>query len=125
MKIFTIIIRSLLGLFLMFASLAYFFHFIPEPPQEGDMKTFNEGMVATKYLMPLVKTLELICGLSFLLGRFVSFFNLVLLPISLNIFLINLYLMPKALPAGGFLFFGNLFLIYRHWNSYKNLFLIR
>jgi hypothetical protein len=31
-----------------------------------------EGLIASKYIMPLSKAVELICGLSFLTGKFIK-----------------------------------------------------
>lgn len=122
MKIVTIIIRSLIGLLLLFASVSYFLHLFPEPPLTGNMKTFNEGIKASRYLMPLVKTIELTCGLSFIIGKFNKITFLLLMPISVNIICTHLFLAPEGIPVASFLFLGNIFLIYTKWDSYKGLF---
>lgn len=122
MKIIAIIIRSLIGLLLLFASVSYFLHLFPEPPLTGNMKTFNEGIKASKYLMPLVKTIELTCGLSFIIGKFNKITFLLLMPISVNIICTHLFLAPEGIPVASFLFLGNIFLIYTKWDSYKGLF---
>ncbi len=122
MKIATIIVRVLIGALLLFGSIAYFFKLFPEPELTGNLKTFNEGLAASGYLMNFVKGLELLCGLAFISGKFVRIANLVLLPISVNIVLVHLCLDPANIGAGAFLFLGNLFLIYRNWEHYKNLF---
>lgn len=123
MKIAGIIIRIAIGLLLLFASVSYFLNFSEEPKMEGAVHTMNQGLKAMIYFMPLVKAIELLCGLSYVSGKFIKLFNLVLLPVSLNIFLINVFLMPTAvgLFISGFLFFGNLFLIYQNWDSYKTI----
>ena len=122
MKIATIIIRTLLGLLLLFASIAYFFHLVPEEVPTGKIKIFNDGIVASVYLMPLVKIVELICGILFVSGKFMRIAPLLLLPISLNILMVHVFMEQEHLPIGLFLFCGNLFLIYRNWNDYRNLF---
>jgi uncharacterized membrane protein YphA (DoxX/SURF4 family) len=122
MKIATIMIRSLIGLLLLFASISYFFHLLPEPPLTGNMKLFNDGIKASGYLMPLVKTIELICGLAFITGKFNTIANIVLLPISINIFFTHVFLAPEGIPVAAFLLLGNIFLIYTKWDSYKGLF---
>lgn len=119
MKITTIIIRTLVGLFLLFASITYFFPVFPEPVFTGKMKTFTDGIAASYYLMPLAKIVELLCGLSFVSGKFTKLFGIVLVPISLNILLINIYLVPEGMPIAGALFLGNLFVLYSNWSSYK------
>ena len=119
MRIATLVIRILLGLFLLFASITYFFPMGEQPAPTGDMATVFTGFMATKYLMPLAKTVELLVGLSYVSGKFIKLFNLVLLPVSLNILLLNIFPSQDALPIAFVLFSGNLFLIYAHWNSYK------
>lgn len=122
MKIATIVIRLLIGAFLLFASISYFFHLMPEPPQVGNMKTFSDGLKASGYLMPLAKVVELIAGLTFVTGKFMKIGALILVPVSLNILLINIFMMPEGTPIAAVLFAGNLFLIYENWDSYKQLF---
>ncbi len=122
MKIAFIIFRVLLGLLLLFASISYFFNLIPEPIQTGNSKLFSDGMKASGYLMPLVKSIELIIGLAYLSGKFMKIANLMLLPISINILLINLFMMPEGTPIALLLFLGNVLFIYKNWESYKDLF---
>lgn len=122
MRIATIIIRTLIGLLLLFASISYFFHLFPEPPLTGDMKTFNDGLKASGYLMPLVKTIELLCGIAFVTGKFNKIANIILMPISVNIFFTHVCLAPDGIPVAVFLLVGNIFLIYSKWDSYKGLF---
>ena len=122
MKIATIVIRVLIGLFLLFASVSYFLHLTPEPVTTGDFKAFQLGLVASTYLMPLAKTVELLCGLSYLTGKYVTLANIVVLPVTLNILLINYFLAPATLPIAIVLFLANIFLIYRYWDNYKTVF---
>lgn len=121
MKITTSIVRVLIGVLLLFASVTYFLKLFPEPEITGNLKTFNEGMVASGYLMNLVKSLELLCGLAFISGKFIQLANLVVLPISVNIVLVHLFLDPANIGLGAILFLGNTFLIYRYWDSYKEI----
>ena len=122
MKITTLIVRILTGALLLFASVSYFFKFGEQPELVGDMKTVMTGFMATKYLLPLAKLVELICGLSFVIGKFMKISSIILVPITLNILLINVFLMPEGIPIAASLLLGNLFIIYRNWDSYKGLF---
>ena len=121
MKIVTIVFRVLIGLFLLFASITYFFPMGEQPAPTGEMATVFAGFMATKYLMPLAKVVELLSGLSYVSGKFMKLFNLVLLPVSLNILLLNIFPSQDALPIAAVLFLGNLFFIYQDWDSYKEL----
>lgn len=122
MKIATIIIRTLIGLLLLFASISYFLNLFDEPVLTGNMKTFNDGLEASGYLVPLVKIVELICGLSFITGKFTRLTYILLMPVSVNILFTHLFLAPEGIPLAAFLLLGNIFLLYTKWNNYKELF---
>ena len=125
MKIFNIILRSVFGLFLLFASVSYFLKLGEQPAAVGAAKTFFDGLEASRYLMPLVKIIELLTGLCFLTGRFVTIANLVLLPVTINILLINLFLVTDALPFGIILLAANVYFISTKWSSYRPIFAMR
>ena len=122
MKIATIIVRVLIGALLLYASISFFLKLMPEKVATGDFKVFQLGLVTSTYLMPLAKAIELLCGLSFVSGKYVTLANIIILPITINILLINYFLVPEQLPVAIALFLGNLFLIYRYWNNYKTVF---
>ena len=119
MKIAEIVIRSLLGLLLLFGSISYLFDLIPPPELTGNVKIFMDGMVATGYLMTLVKVTELLCGLAFLSGLFVPLAAVVFAPIAINIFMFHLMVAPPVVPVAAFVLFANLFLGFAHWNKYR------
>ncbi|CAF3564035.1 unnamed protein product [Rotaria socialis] len=95
---------------------------MPEPAFTGKMKTFSEGITASGYLMDLAKVVELVCGLTFVTEKFMKIGAVIAVPVTLNILLINVFMMPEGIPIAAGLFLGNLFLIYANWNSYKHLF---
>ncbi len=115
------IIRVLLGALFIFGSVAYFFKLIPQPELSGEMKAFQDGLDAAGYLMPLVKALELICGIAFISGRFVPLAVVVVFPISVNILLVHVFLAPEGLPVALFVIAANVLLAYQHKTHYKAL----
>jgi putative oxidoreductase len=121
MKIAFIIVRTLMGLLFLFASTVYFLNLIPPPEMEGDLRTFNEGLAAAGYLLPLMKTIELVCAIAFLAGRFVPLAAVVLFPITVNIFCTHLFLDPAGLPVAAFVLLGNLFVAYACQKHYRGL----
>jgi putative oxidoreductase len=125
MKIATIIVRVLLGLLFIFASVAYFLNLIEPPEMEGNILSFNEGLAASGYLFPLIKTIELLGGLALLAGLFVPLATVVLFPISLNILLMHLLLDPAGLPVAIFVIGANLFLAYACRHHYRALFSVK
>jgi len=83
------------------------------------VKIFNDGIVASVYLMPTVKVFELLCGIAFLSGRFVSLAAVVIFPIILNILMFHIFLMPSGIPLAALLLIGDLFLAYYYRDRYK------
>ena len=122
MKIAMVIVRTLMGLLFIFASITYLFKLYPQPELTGSVKIFSDGMEASGYLMVLVKVIELACGIAFVSGRFVTLAAVLIAPIIVNIFCFHAFLDPKGLPAAVFLVLGNSFLGYYYRENYKTLF---
>jgi hypothetical protein len=122
MKTATFFIRTIIGLLLVFVSVSYFFNLFPDLANTGDFKAIQLGLISSVYLMPMVKTIELLCGISYISSQYVSLANIIVLPVSVNILFINFFLNPNGLPLAIFVFLGNIFLIYAHWKNYKSLF---
>ena len=122
MKTATFFIRTVIGILLILVAIAYFFNLMPDLESNGNFKAFQLGLISSVYLMPMVKIIELLCGISYISGKFVSLSNIMVLPVSINIMFINFFLNPNGIPLALFVFLGNLFLIYRNWDNYKGLF---
>lgn len=122
MRIAAIVVRTLMGLLFLFASITFLFKLFPQPEVTGDMKTFNAGLEASGYLMYLVKVIELICGIAFVSGRFVTLATVLIAPITVNIFCVHLFLAPEGLPVALLVVLGNLFLAYTYRKNYETLF---
>ena len=125
MKIAVIIVRTLMGLLFLFASITYLFRLFPQPELTGNMKLFSAGLEASGYLLYLVKVVELLCGIAFVSGRFVTFATVLIAPIIVNIFCVHALLDPRGLPVAIFLVLGNLFLAYNYRKNYQTLFVAR
>jgi uncharacterized membrane protein YphA (DoxX/SURF4 family) len=125
MKKLELVVRILFGLLFLWASIAYFFNLMPQPELTGDMATLMAGFAASHYIFPVIKTIELLCGIAFVSGFFVPLATVIIFPISVNILLIHVFLSPKDLPIALFIMIVNLFLAYRHSSSYKGLFVTK
>lgn len=119
MKIAVIIVRTLIGLLFLFASVTYFLNVAPPPEMTGRPKEFMEGLEASGYIMPVVKVFELLCGLAFVSGRFVALAVVVIFPIAVNILLVHAILLPEGLVIAIPLFLAILFLAYVEREKYK------
>jgi putative oxidoreductase len=121
MKIAAIIIRVLMGLLFLFSSIAFFFNLVPTPELTGNLKTFNDGVTASGYLMQLIKGTELICAIAFISGRFVPLAVVVIFPVIVNIVMVHMFLAPEGLPVAIALLVADLFLAYYYRDRYKTL----
>lgn len=121
MKIAYIIVRVLVGLLFIFASIAVLFNLAPPPADlPARAKIFMEGMNASGYLMTLIKVTELLCGLAFVSGYFVPLATVVIAPITINILLYHIFVMPEqGIPVAIILVLANIFLAYYHWDKFK------
>jgi putative oxidoreductase len=125
MKIAVIIVRTLVGLMFLFASITYFLNLVSPAEMSGRPRIFMEGLAASGYIMPVVKALELLCGLAFVSGKFVALAVVIIFPIAVNILLIHTILLPEGLLPANLLFLGILFLAYSEREKYKPLLAIR
>jgi len=116
-----VIVRTLMGLLFLFASLAYFFNLVPQPELVGNMKTFNEGLAASGYFMTLLKSTELVCAIALLTGRFVPLALVILAPIIINILMVHIFLERSGLPIAAFLVIATAFLAYYYRAAYAPL----
>ncbi|HLO73423.1 MAG TPA: DoxX family membrane protein [Flavobacterium sp.] len=120
MKIATIIVRVLLGAMMLFASISYFFKIGPQQPAPtGDLATLMTGFMASKYIFPVAKTIELLAGLMLVSGKFSRLGTILLMPISVNIFLIHMVVTGTDIPMSTAILLANVFLIYAYWNDFK------
>jgi uncharacterized membrane protein YphA (DoxX/SURF4 family) len=121
MQIAIIIVRVLMGLLFLFASISVLFNLIPQPELSGKVKTFMEGVNAAGYLMPLIKVTELVCGIAFVSGYFVPLATVVIAPVIVNIFFFHALVDTSGLPVAIFLVLANIFLAYAYRDKFKPL----
>ncbi|WP_258104285.1 DoxX family membrane protein [Marinoscillum sp. MHG1-6] len=125
MKIAVTIIRLLLGALLIFSSVSYFFNLIPVPELSGPLKEFNEGVEATGYLLPLIKGVELLCGLAMLTGYFLPLAVVIFFPVAVNIICIHLAIAPEGIPIAVFVILSTVFLALANKDYYKSMLVIK
>jgi len=120
MKIATIIVRILFGLLYTFSAAVVLFNLMPQPEiPPGNIKTFMDGMMATGYLMTLLKVTELVCGLALITGFFAPLANVIIFPITLNILCFHLFTAKADVGMAIVMLLMNLFLAYAYREKYK------
>jgi uncharacterized membrane protein YphA (DoxX/SURF4 family) len=94
-----LVVRILYGVIFFVFGLNGFFNFIPAPPPPPAAGAFAGALFASGYFFPLLKSIEIICGLLLLSGRFVPLALAVLAPIVVNIVAFHAFLAPAGLPV--------------------------
>lgn len=113
--------RIVLGALLLVFGADYFFHFMPELPFTEKGGAFLEALLATGYLFPLIKLIEIGCGLLLISGRAVPLALALLSPVVLNIALYHLFLDPNGLLFGGAVSVLQAFLLWRYRSVFRGL----
>jgi uncharacterized membrane protein YphA (DoxX/SURF4 family) len=89
--------RILLGLLFTVFGLNFFLHFLPNPPmQAGPALDFAGALMASGYVMTLVKTTEVVAGVALLSNRFVPLALALLAPVVVGIVGFHAVLAPAT-----------------------------
>jgi hypothetical protein len=121
MKTLVFVFRLFLGAIYLIFGLNGLFSFLPGPTMAPAARNFIDALMATGYMFPLWKGVEVATGISLLAGRFVPLMLVVALPITLNIFLVHLILDPASLAIGLLLLLLHALLLLSHLQVYRPL----
>lgn len=121
MKIVTIIARVLLGLPFLIFGLNAIHPFLPMPPQSGDSGTMGTIMMQHHWFT-FLGVLYVIAAILLLVGRYVPVGLVILGPILVVILLFHVTLSPDGLLIPLILTAFEVFLIYRHWPAFREIF---
>lgn len=113
--------RYLLAAILLTFSINYFVPFLPQPAMPEPAMAFFGAMMATGYLLPLVKLVELSVGVLLLANRYVPLALVLLAPVSVNIIAFHLFLAPAGILPGLMVFLLNAGLLWAHRPAYASL----
>ncbi len=122
MKIVKTIVFSLFALMFINAGLDKFFHYMPMPPMEGEMKKVFDAFITLKWLMPLTGFGELLGGLLILFPKTRALGSVVIFPVMIGILAHLITFMPSGLMISAPLFIINLWMIGDNWAKIKPLF---
>jgi hypothetical protein len=110
--------RYLLGLIFFVFGLNFFLNFLPQPPMTAAAGAFAGALMASGYVMPIVKAIEVIAGALLLGNRFVPLALALLAPIVVGI---NGFHVALAPAAGGAAYLALALELFLAW-SYRHAF---
>lgn len=110
-----------LGLMLIIFGVNKFLNFMPAPQPTVEMGHFIGALFQTGYLMILVAIIEIVAGISFVIGKFTALMALILLPVMLNAFLAHLFLDPAGIMPALIFTVLTLVVMLKHKTSYHTL----
>ncbi|MEO1010944.1 MAG: DoxX family membrane protein [Bacteroidota bacterium] len=120
-KVF-MVVRILLGLFVLVFGLNKFFHFIPmdnSAMSEAAMG-YMGGLVATK-TVTLVALVEILAGLALIFNKYGALMALILMSVSVNAVLFHAVLDPANITGALILLVLNIIVLFGYRGRYKDL----
>ena len=90
--------RILLGAILVVIGLNDIFGFVPQAAPAPTAIHFLTGLATAAYFFPLLKLVEIGCGMLLLSNRFTNLAVVALVPVVTNIYAFHLFLDPGGIP---------------------------
>lgn len=118
-KVF-MVLRILLGLFVLVFGLNKFLHFIPMEEMSADAGAYFGALVNSKTLT-LVALVEIAAGLALIFNKFGALLALILMSISVNAVLFHATLAPESIVGAIVLLILNVLVLYGYKDQYKSL----
>jgi len=120
--------RIVMGAIFLVFGLNFFLHFLPNSSQpEGKAAAFLGGLFQSGYIFPLIKVIEVACGILLLMNRYIALVLIILMPISINILLFHSLLEPGSMPIliSLLIIVAQLYLAWSYRYYYRQLFVAK
>lgn len=120
-RYFPVLIRELLGLFLLLMGLNGLFHFLPEPtPQIPERAmAFAEALMKTGYMLPLIAVTQTVVGAFLVFNRFVPLALALFAPFIVNAVAFHFLLEPSGRVAALILLGCELYLAWHYRAAFQ------
>ncbi len=118
-KVF-MVIRILLGLFVLVFGLNKFFHFIPFGEMSAEAGAYFAALSSAK-VITLVAIVEIAAGLALILNKYGALMTLILMSISVNAVLFHIMLAPEGMGGAVVLLVLNIAALIGYKSKYKDL----
>lgn len=118
-KVF-MVLRILLGIFVLVFGINKFYSFIPMEAPTGDAGAYFGALMNSKTLV-LVAIVEIVAGLALIFNKFGALLALILMSVSVNALLFHLTLDPANSSGAVILVVLNIIVLYGYKDKYKEL----
>jgi len=118
-KVF-MVLRILLGLFVLVFGLNKFLQFMPMPELSADAGAYFGALINSKTMI-LVALVEIVAGLALIFNKFGALFALILMSISLNAVLFHAVLDPGGIGGAVVLLILNIAVLFGYKDKYQEL----
>lgn len=118
-KVF-MVLRIILGLFVLVFGLNKFFHFIPMGEMPADAGAYF-GALASAKVITLIAIVEIVAGLALIFNKYGALLALILMSVSVNAVLFHATLAPEAIGPALVLLILNIIALYGYKDHYKGL----
>ncbi|MEX0290305.1 MAG: DoxX family membrane protein [Flavobacteriaceae bacterium] len=118
-KVF-MVLRILLGLFVLVFGLNKFAHFIPMEAPTGDAGAYFGALMNSKTLI-LVALVEIVAGLALIFNKFGALMALILMSVSVNAVLFHATLDPGNIAGALVLLVLNIIVLFGYKDKYSEL----
>jgi hypothetical protein len=111
--------RLLFGLQFLVFGLNGFLRFIPQPPPPAAAGAFFGALLATGYMLPLIKGVEIVAGVMLLSNRYVPLALALLAPNVVNIVLFHAFLAPAGVAVALVVLLLEIYLAWTYRDAYR------
>lgn len=118
-KVF-MVLRILLGIFVLVFGINKFADFLPMPELSADAGAYFGALVNSK-TMTLVAIVEIVAGLALIFNKFGALLALILMSISINAVLFHAVLDPEGIGGAAVLLILNIAVLIGYKDKYKDL----
>lgn len=118
----TVVVRRIFGLLFVAGPLATALHLVAEPALPPRAAAFMGALARTGYMLPLLWSTEIVCGLLLLSGFLVPVALAMLAPVIVNIVAFHVFLAPSAMPPAIVVSALEIFLAWQYREAFRPLF---
>ncbi len=116
----SMVLRILLGIFVLVFGVNKFYSFLPMPELGGDAGAYFGALMNSK-TMTLVAIVEIVAGLALIFNKYGALMALILMSVSVNAVLFHAVLDPGGIGGAAALIVLNILVLYSYKDKYKDL----